>query len=132
MDAGSTGWAWLGFALMTAVSWGTYGVFLHTGLGRAPLSPLAAESLAAMADGFAVVPADAPWPAVTWPTQVNQSGAYEVRVKVPSGETDVATRTTSASPTSVARPTSSWIRAPAAASGSPWGISISSRARATR
>ena len=31
MDAGSAGWAWLGFALMTAVSWGTYGVFLHTG-----------------------------------------------------------------------------------------------------
>ena len=25
------GWAWLGFALMTMVSWGTYGVFLHTG-----------------------------------------------------------------------------------------------------
>lgn len=31
MDAGSTGWAWLGFALMTVVSWGCYGVFLHTG-----------------------------------------------------------------------------------------------------
>ena len=31
MDGGSAGWAWLGFALMTAVSWGTYGVFLHTG-----------------------------------------------------------------------------------------------------
>jgi len=31
MDAGGTGWAWLGFALMTAVSWGCYGVFLHTG-----------------------------------------------------------------------------------------------------
>ncbi len=31
MDGGSAGWAWLGFALMTAVSWGTYGVFLHSG-----------------------------------------------------------------------------------------------------
>ena len=31
MDAGSAGWTWLGFALMTVVSWGTYGVFLHTG-----------------------------------------------------------------------------------------------------
>ncbi|HJO29991.1 MAG TPA: hypothetical protein QGG30_05855 [Acidobacteriota bacterium] len=31
MGAGSEGWAWLGFALMTMVSWGTYGVFLHTG-----------------------------------------------------------------------------------------------------
>ena len=31
MAAGSTGWAWLGFALMTVVSWGCYGVFLHTG-----------------------------------------------------------------------------------------------------
>ena len=29
--AGGAGWAWLGFALMTVVSWGTYGVFLHTG-----------------------------------------------------------------------------------------------------
>ena len=31
MDAGGAGWTWLGFALMTAVSWGCYGVFLHTG-----------------------------------------------------------------------------------------------------
>ncbi len=31
MDAGNAGWTWLGFALMTAVSWGCYGVFLHTG-----------------------------------------------------------------------------------------------------
>ena len=31
MDGGSAGWAWLGLALMTAVSWGTYGVFLHSG-----------------------------------------------------------------------------------------------------
>jgi len=32
MDAGGgTSWAWLGFALMTVVSWGCYGVFLHTG-----------------------------------------------------------------------------------------------------
>ena len=31
MDAGSAGWTWLGFALMTALSWGVYGVFLHTG-----------------------------------------------------------------------------------------------------
>jgi drug/metabolite transporter (DMT)-like permease len=31
MDAGSAGWTWLGFALMTVVSWGCYGVFLHTG-----------------------------------------------------------------------------------------------------
>ena len=31
MAAGGTGWAWLGFALMTVVSWGCYGVFLHTG-----------------------------------------------------------------------------------------------------
>ena len=31
MDAGGANWAWLGFALMTAVSWGCYGVFLHTG-----------------------------------------------------------------------------------------------------
>ena len=31
MEAGSGGWTWLGFALMTVVSWGCYGVFLHTG-----------------------------------------------------------------------------------------------------
>lgn len=31
MDASSAGWSWLGFALMTVVSWGCYGVFLHTG-----------------------------------------------------------------------------------------------------
>lgn len=31
MDAGGAGFAWLGFALMTVVSWGCYGVFLHTG-----------------------------------------------------------------------------------------------------
>ena len=31
MGAGSASLAWLGFALMTMVSWGTYGVFLHTG-----------------------------------------------------------------------------------------------------
>ena len=31
MGASGTGWAWLGFALMTVVSWGCYGVFLHTG-----------------------------------------------------------------------------------------------------
>ena len=31
MDGSSAGWAWLGFALMTVVSWGCYGVFLHTG-----------------------------------------------------------------------------------------------------
>jgi drug/metabolite transporter (DMT)-like permease len=39
MDAGSAGgagWTWLGFALMTVVSWGVYGVFLHSGqLGMA-------------------------------------------------------------------------------------------------
>lgn len=31
MDAGGAGFAWLGFALMTVVSWGCYGVFLHAG-----------------------------------------------------------------------------------------------------
>ena len=34
MEAGSAGganWAWLGFALMTVLTWGTYGVLLHTG-----------------------------------------------------------------------------------------------------
>lgn len=33
MEAGSSGagLAWLGFALLTVVSWGTYGIFLHTG-----------------------------------------------------------------------------------------------------
>ena len=34
MEAGSAGganWAWLGFALMTVVAWGVYGVFIHTG-----------------------------------------------------------------------------------------------------
>lgn len=31
MDAEGAGFAWLGFALMTVVSWGCYGVFLHTG-----------------------------------------------------------------------------------------------------
>ena len=30
-ESGSTGWLWLSFALMTVVSWGLYGVFLHTG-----------------------------------------------------------------------------------------------------
>jgi drug/metabolite transporter (DMT)-like permease len=31
MTPSSTGMTWLLFALMTAVSWGTYGVFLHNG-----------------------------------------------------------------------------------------------------
>jgi len=31
MEAGSAGWSWLGFALMTVISWGCYGVFLHSG-----------------------------------------------------------------------------------------------------
>ena len=30
-SAGSASWAWLGFALMTVVAWGVYGVFIHTG-----------------------------------------------------------------------------------------------------
>jgi hypothetical protein len=30
-QAGSGGLGWLGFALLTVVSWGVYGVFLHTG-----------------------------------------------------------------------------------------------------